>query len=100
MMQISPKNIADLAVKSLDKAPQSKEALSPGQKDPFTQFLSQWENAGERSNQLMDSLPAESKNFLEVQVLVNRLQMQSMLVTKAGETASSTVRKVQQMGQG
>lgn len=51
-----------------------------------------------RTNLALQKLPPESRSFIEVQRSINQIQLRAELITKTGESISSSVKKLQQMG--
>ncbi len=61
-------------------------------------FTRDWNTFERSSDRLLTKVSSEYRPYLEIQLLVNRLSIETQLVTKAGETASATLRSLQQMG--
>ena len=63
-------------------------------------YLNDWRGVSQEIQDKVQGLPRQMKDLVELQMHVHTLQLQTNLATKAGETVSSTVRRVQQMGAG
>ena len=63
-------------------------------------YLQDWQSAAEAIQDKVSALPREVRDLVELQRSVHTLQLQTHLAAKAGETVSSTLRRVQQMGAG
>jgi len=74
-------------------APNRNEAI-----ERLSGFFSEWRDVHAKTVKSLDRLPKEAKEMMELQIAVNRLHLRTTLATKAGETFSSTLRRVQQMG--
>ncbi len=61
-------------------------------------FAASWEKAQRESEAKIKKMPSDYRPLLELQMTVHRLNLSSELVSRAGEAASSTVKKLQQMG--
>ncbi len=63
-------------------------------------FVNRWEQTQKGTEKKINSLPKEARELFDLQLEVSRLGIQAQLVTKAGETLTSTVKRLQQMGAG
>ena len=61
-------------------------------------FAAHWEESSAKITQLMHGLPRDVRPLFEMQVLVNKLGLETQMLTKAGETFVGTLRRMQQMG--
>lgn len=61
-------------------------------------YLQSWENSQRRTNKAMELLPAQSRELLQLQVEVQRLGLETHVLTALGECVSSTMKRVQQSG--
>ena len=57
-----------------------------------------WANIEQRSEAQLQKIPEGARSFVELQIAVDRLHLRTILLAKAGETLSGTIRQVQQMG--
>ncbi len=64
----------------------------------FGEFFTRWRESEHRLGQLTRSLSGESRNLFEAQRLVNRLQLESELFTRAADAFASGLRRLHQMG--
>jgi hypothetical protein len=61
-------------------------------------FVSDWDKAQRAVQKQIQALPADSRALVETQQLIHRLHLESELITRAADAASSTVRRLQQIG--
>ena len=94
-----PSNIHNTATPDSQAAPRST-AASPEKSfgEILNNFAASWEKAQRESEAKIKKLPSDYRPLLELQMTVHRLNLSSELVSRAGEAASSTVKKLQQMG--
>lgn len=64
------------------------------------QFSDHWQKAEQQSEKLIQELPSAVRPYFEAQLLINDLSLKCQLITRAGEAASTALRRVQQMGNG
>lgn len=58
----------------------------------------QWQSIQNKSVGMINALPKNVQPLVQTQLLVNDLSMKSQMITKVGESVSSTVKRLQQMG--
>lgn len=61
-------------------------------------FNASWNEAYQKTQQAVQHLPRESRELIQVQVLVNKVGVQTQLFSQLGEAVGSTLRKIQQFG--
>lgn len=67
-------------------------------KESVNTFLVDWQAMQGRNEKLLHELPPSFKPLFEAQLLVNRVSLESQLITKGAESFSSTLKRLQQMG--
>ncbi|MDR2337960.1 MAG: hypothetical protein LBE20_04855 [Deltaproteobacteria bacterium] len=71
-------------------------------KNHFSQMLSNyvqtWNNSETGLKSRLTNIAPESKKIIELQIAVNRFNLQTLLVTQCAEACSGTVKRVQQLG--
>lgn len=84
---------------SLEPKPtQAPENLSGQVEKALELFTRDWSGAERSLGQQIKSLPKSGRSFIELQLTFHRLHMSSEMFSKASETVSSTLRRLQQMG--
>ena len=63
-------------------------------------FEMRWRNSRNTRDRLVSNAPSGVRPLIEAQIAVGRMELQIHLISKAGEAAGSTLRKIQQMGAG
>ena len=58
----------------------------------------QWQSIQNKSVGMINALPKNVQPLVQTQLLVNDLSLKSQMITKVGESVSSTVKRLQQMG--
>ena len=58
----------------------------------------QWQSIQNKSVNMINALPKNVQPLVQTQLLVNDLSLKSQMITKVGESVSSTVKRLQQMG--
>ena len=61
-------------------------------------FLDRWSSTEVRAEKVFKTLPTDARSYLGLQLEVNRLHLQSELLTKGAENLGSTLRRMQQLG--
>jgi len=64
----------------------------------LTEFSANWHRSQHLLNRKISQLPADQRELIQLQTEMSKLQLQTQLITVVGETVSSTVKRVQQMG--
>lgn len=78
----------------LDKT-RTEESISF--KEVLSQFDADWKKSDASVSQAIGGMSKEVRKLFEVQRLVSKLTLQTDLLTKAGESVSQTLKKIQQM---
>ena len=65
---------------------------------PFVSVFEAWDKVEQQQRTLLQKLPGEYKPLLELQLSVNSISLRTEIVSKAGESAVSSLRRLQQMG--
>ena len=61
-------------------------------------YLASWENSNRSQHALMEKMPRSMRPYIDLQIEMNTLNVQTSILTKAGESVSGTLQRVQQMG--
>lgn len=64
----------------------------------LSQFVKEFDAVQRHGERLAVQVPSSVRPMMQLQLLVNRLSLETQLLTRAGDAISSTVRQVQQMG--
>jgi thiaminase len=75
-----------------------KNTLTQLATDATVSFINEWNIANQSSIEMISKVSPEYKSYIELQLSVNKLNLQTQLLTKAGETVSNSIKRVQQMG--
>lgn len=78
-------------VRAADKAP-------PAATKMLEQFVKNWEQAEQKSLAQLKTVAPQYKEFIQLQLTVNQLHLQTELMTKGAEAIGSTLRRLQQVG--
>ena len=63
-------------------------------------FTENWSRSERKFEQLVQTVPPSVRGVVELQVLVNRLHLQSEILARSADGVASTVKRLQQMGSG
>lgn len=80
-------------IQSSPAAFSSRELLAAG-----IQFSLRWEALSAQTNSAVSALPQNSRQLLVLQIAIDRLHLQSELITRTADAAANAVRRVHQMG--
>lgn len=64
----------------------------------WNDFQRDWLSSTKQMRGLVSGVPAKSRRLVELQLLSQQLHLRSLVAAKAGESVSSSLRRVQQMG--
>ncbi len=64
----------------------------------FDAFSRDWAEGQQQRVELLQSVPKQFQSYLGVQASFQALGLKSQLIAKVGESASNTVRRLQQLG--
>jgi hypothetical protein len=74
---------------------------TPSAGGSISQFLSgfekQWQQAQQQSLRRIRTLSPQSRPYVELQLMVNRLNLNSQLISQSAEAVNSTLRRIQQL---
>ena len=61
-------------------------------------FSNRWTRSNELLTRSLSSIPAEYRSMLDAQVLLQKVHLESELLTRGVDAFASTIRRLQQMG--
>lgn len=91
-------NIADFKLSSVKKPSSSFKDKMNVISGNIQKIESQWQNVQQKSVGFVNALPKSVQPLVQTQLMMNDLSLKSQMITKAGESVSSTIKRIQQMG--
>ncbi len=80
------------------KGEPNKETLLGGGIQYLENVVVEWSQTRKEFSKAIDGVSPKYQRYLNLQLAVSDLHLQSEVISKVGEAFSSTIRKVQQMG--
>lgn len=63
-------------------------------------FTNNWRSSERKLDQLVKTVPSSVRGVVELQVLVNRVHLQSELIARSADGVANSVKRMHQMGSG
>jgi hypothetical protein len=83
--------------KSVYQMRKNDSKLNQSLTDSIENMISSWNLTEAKWKSALKTIKPENKNLIELQILANRIGMQTQLMSSVGESFAGTLRRLQQM---
>lgn len=97
-MKITNSVVKNQAIKNSSKGEKTIKPSAYSFKDALNNIENSWMFVQHKSDKLISTLPLNVRPLVETQILVNELSLKAQMITRAGESVASTLRRIQQFG--
>ena len=80
------------------RAKEKPQTIQDSLIDKIQRFIKTWDRIDNSIKERLRTLPKESRSLIELQYLANNIHLQSEMISKTGEAAGNTIKRIHQMG--